>query len=299
MSDTNHTKPTYEELQQRLAETEEIIRVLRSGEIDAIISERDIALVRLRATEEALQQLNKTLLGRTAQLEAANKELEAFSYSVSHDLRNPLRAVDGFARILFDNYQDKLDDEGKRLLKVVRDNAARMGQMISDMLAFSRAGRTEVRQTEIDMEALIHMVVADLQPAMDGRDVRVEIQALPRAWGDPAMIRQVLENLIDNALKFTQPKKSAVVKIGAQPGERETVYFVKDNGVGFNMEYAGRLFGVFQRLHSVGEFEGTGIGLAIVKRIVERHGGRVWADGKVNEGATFYFTLPLKDRLHG
>lgn len=244
---------------------------------------------RRRAEEE--------LRGYAAQLEAANAELDAFSYSVSHDLRTPLRAIDGFSRILLEDYQERLDDEGRRLLNVVRDNTRKMGQLIDDILSFSRMGRQEMALSEVDMGALARSVFDELKAAA-GHPFEVKSGALPPALADPAMMRRVWTNLIDNAIKFTRPRAAAVIELGGALDGREIVYYVKDNGVGFDMQYVDKLFGVFQRLHGVGEFEGTGIGLAIVKRIVARHGGRVWAEGRVNEGATFYFALPAKEAGH-
>ncbi|WP_051862257.1 sensor histidine kinase [Ferrovum myxofaciens] len=235
---------------------------------------------------------------RTAQLEAANKELEAFSYSVSHDLRTPLRAIDGFSRILLDDYTSKLDDEGRRLLNVVRDNTSRMGQLIDDILKFSRAGRVEINFSEVDMERLAHEVFEELWSATVGQEVLVEIEHLPSMMGDRAMMRQVFVNLLSNSLKFSSARETIRIKVGGSVQGDETVYYVRDNGAGFDMQYVDKLFGVFQRLHGVTEFDGTGIGLAIVKRIVSRHGGRVWAEGKVNEGATIYFTFPTKEKEH-
>jgi PAS domain S-box-containing protein len=250
----------------------------------------------LKEAEHKVNELNRDLERRvnerTAQLEAANKELEAFSYSVSHDLRTPLRAIDGYSHILLEDYSDKLDDEGKRLLNVVRDNTSRMGQLIDDILKFSRAGRLEINFSRIDMEHLAHSVFEELQPSVAGGKLQLEIEHLPPATGDSAMMRQVFVNLLSNAIKFSRTAETPKVLVGATVKDSETVYYVKDNGVGFDMQYAAKLFGVFQRLHSVSEFEGTGIGLAIVKRIVTRHGGRVWAEGKVNDGATFYFSIP-------
>ncbi|MDD2914013.1 MAG: DUF3365 domain-containing protein [Gallionella sp.] len=240
------------------------------------------------------RDLEQRVAARTGDLEAANQELEAFSFSVSHDLRAPLRAIDGFSRILLDDYTDKLDEEGMRLLNEVRDNAGRMEQLIDDMLKFSRAGRVEIFFSEIDMEKLAREVVQELQPAVGDGKLQVEIDAIPPAKGDRAMLHQVFFNLLSNAIKFSRTKETPRIKLGCSIEGDEAVYFVRDNGVGFDMQYAGKLFGVFQRLHGVDEFEGTGIGLAIVKRIVTRHGGRVWADGQVNGGATFYFTLPVK-----
>ena len=264
---------------------------------------------RIKLLEEGLHQAErlrqmyenmKELAGkRTVQLEAVNKELEAFAYSVSHDLRAPLRAVGGFSRILLEDYTDKLDDEGKRLLNVVRDNTIRMEQLIDDILKFSRTGRMEMALAEIDMERLAREVFAELQPSVDSSKLQVEIERLPAARGDSAMMRQVFVNLLSNALKFSRNKEPARIKVGGSIEGDEAVYYVKDNGAGFDMRSADKLFGVFQRLHTVTEFEGTGIGLAIVKRIITRHGGRVWAEGKVDEGATIYFALPTKEAGHG
>ena len=237
---------------------------------------------------------------RTAQLEAANKELEAFSYSVSHDLRTPLRAIDGFSHMLLDDHSDKLDDEGKRLLKVVRDNTGRMGQLIDDILKFSRTGREEIIRSEIDMEKLAREVSEELQPSVASGKLQMEIGHIPPAKGDRAMMHQVFVNLLSNAIKFSRTREPAIIKVGGTIEWDEAVYFVRDNGAGFDMRYVDKLFGVFQRLHSVNEFEGTGIGLAIVKRIITRHAGRVWAEGKPNEGATIYFSLPTpQEKEHG
>jgi PAS domain S-box-containing protein len=253
-----------------------------------------IDITERRKAEEAIRQLNQDLAHRALELEAANKELEAFAYSVSHDLRAPLRAVDGFSRILEEDYGQKIDDEGRRLLGVVRAETALMGKLIDDLLSFSRIGRRELLMNEIDMKDLVRSVCNKLRSANPGRNIEVQIDELPRAFGDQAMVRQALVNLVSNALKFTRPREKAVIEISGGREDGENVYSIKDNGVGFDMQYADKLFGVFQRLHSTEEFEGTGVGLAIVQRIIHRHGGRTWAEGIVGEGATFYFTLPDK-----
>ncbi len=256
------------------------------------VTERRRAEEELRKYHERLEELVRE---RTGQLETANKDLEGFAYSVSHDLRVPLRAIDGFSQQVLKHYADKLDDEGKRYLNVVRDNTKKMSQLIDDILAFSRMGRLGMSMTEIDMGELAHAVFEDLKPNLAGRELSLEITPLPPCHGDLSMLRQVLVNLLGNAIKFTRPREAPLIEVGGRTESTETIYYVKDNGAGFDMQYADKLFGVFQRLHGVTEFEGTGIGLAIVKRIITRHGGRVWAEGKVDEGATFYFALPTKE----
>lgn len=234
---------------------------------------------------------------RTAELETAIYDLENFNYSASHDLRIPLRAIDGFSKILLDEHAGQLDDEAKRLLNIVRNNTVRMSQYIDDMLTFSRTGRKALTPEEIDMEELVREVMEEIAPA--GTGIELDIRSLPRTVADRAMMRQVFVCLLSNAVKFSRPRKSPRIQVGASVEGGEIIYYVKDNGVGFDMRYVGKLFGVFERLHSVTEFEGNGIGLAIFKRIVSRHGGRVWAEGKVDEGATVYFALPIKEKDHG
>lgn len=229
---------------------------------------------------------------RTAELEIANRELEAFTYSVSHDLRAPLRAIDGFSRKVSAGYGDQLDDEGRRQLQVVRDNAQRMGQLIDDLLAFSRLSRREMALQPLDMAAMARGVADELRSDEAQRTIVFSIAALPAAAGDAAMLRQVWVNLLSNAVKFTAQREIAHIEIAGRVDGDEVQYWVRDDGAGFDMQYAGKLFGVFQRLHRQDEFEGTGVGLAIAQRIVQRHGGRIWGEGKPDSGATFGFALP-------
>jgi light-regulated signal transduction histidine kinase (bacteriophytochrome) len=229
-----------------------------------------------------------------ALLESVNKELEAFSYSVSHDLRAPLRAISGFSQAVIEDYAPKLDDEGKRYLGLIQENAHRMGRLIDDLLTFSRLGRQQMTESEIDLDILAKSVFDELSALEPGRKIEFAIQSVPPVHGDASMICQVLTNLLSNAIKFTRNRDVAFIKFGYSTEYDGGAYYVRDNGVGFDMQYVGKLFGVFQRLHSISEFEGTGVGLALVSRIITRHGGRVWAEGKVNQGATLYFTLPQR-----
>jgi len=226
---------------------------------------------------------------RSAALEAANKDLESFSYSVSHDLRAPLRAIDGFARLLEQDHSNKLDAEARRLLGVIRENSGRMAELIDDLLAFSRLGRQTLRPERLDMAELAGAAWGELHA---GEATQFRLGRLPPARGDRALLRQVWANLLSNALKYSSKRQGAAVEVSGSDDGREAVYCVSDNGAGFDMRYYDKLFGVFERLHGQHEFPGTGVGLAIVQRIVARHGGRVWAEGKVNEGARFYFSLP-------
>jgi PAS domain S-box-containing protein len=249
-----------------------------------------------KRAEQAIRQLNADLERQAGQLQAANKELEAFSYSVSHDLRAPLRAIDGYTRILVEDYASSLDSEGKRICGVISREARRMGQLIDDLLAFSRLGRKEMYSSKIDMRAMVVAVLNELIKEESRERIDFHIARLPVVRGDSSLIRQVWVNLLSNALKFTSKKERPVIEIGSKASRDEITFYVRDNGAGFEMEYANKLFGVFQRLHSESEFSGTGVGLAIVQRIIRRHGGRVWAEGKVDQGATFYFALPRKEK---
>jgi light-regulated signal transduction histidine kinase (bacteriophytochrome) len=281
-------------------------KAVSEGNLDARAVERGPIEIAQTAVQfnRMLAALGKTkadLEKHAAQLAASHKDLESFSYSVSHDLRAPLRAIDGFSRILLEEYADKLDDEGRRLLTVVGDNAQKMAQLINDILAFSRAGRAAINVSEINMEELAAEILDELKPAAAGRTVNFRIHPLPPARADRAMMRQVFTNLLSNAIKFTQTRGVANIEVSGHAAGEENIYLVKDDGVGFDPQYTHKLFGVFQRLHSAEEFEGTGIGLAIVKRIIDKHGGRVWAEPKPGEGAVFYFSVPGRkpDATHG
>lgn len=281
----------FSEEKERLADIQKaILNVLEDLGI-----ERDKAdhINREMAAEIAERKRVEQLLeAQRQELEDSNKELEAFSYSVSHDLRAPLRAIDGYGRILIEDYEDRFDTEGRRVLGVISSETQRMGRLVDDLLAFSRLGRQKLQRSDIDMTALAQDVFEELSAQAPERALQLELNQLPVARGDRAMIRVALSNLLSNAVKFTRNEDPAVIEIGSGLEDGQTVYFVKDNGVGFDMQYAQKLFGVFQRLHSTEEFEGTGVGLALVQRVIHRHGGRVWAEGIVNEGATFSFSLP-------
>jgi len=230
-----------------------------------------------RAKEEALK---------------ASKEMEAFSYSVSHDLRAPLRAIDGFTQILVEDHSEKLDDEGKRVAGIIRASTVQMGKLIDDLLSFSRLGRQAITKNIVAMSTLVNDIINELKKTAPKRDIEFIVKDIPNAMADVDMMRVALTNLLANAFKFTSKKTKAVIEIGSKNENNTITYYIKDNGVGFDMKYIDKLFGVFQRLHSTEDFEGTGIGLSNVKRVIERHGGKVWAESKVGEGATFYFTLP-------
>ncbi len=250
--------------------------------------------------DEGLRQLNAELEARvsdrTAQLEAANKELEGFSYSVSHDLRAPLRWIVGFSDALMEDHGPALDDEARRKIGIIRNEGTRMGLLIDDLLAFSRLGRKALSTGEVHMTALAETCWETLKSQQDASRVDVRIDHLPDARGDRVLLGQVLVNLLSNALKFSAKQPNPRIDVSAITDQNEHIYFVRDNGAGFNPKYQAKLFGVFQRLHDAAEFPGTGVGLALVQRIVNRHGGRVWAEGKPDEGATFYFTLPKEQK---
>ncbi|MEQ1860647.1 MAG: PAS domain S-box protein [Chthoniobacteraceae bacterium] len=269
-----------------LGELSEGRRVLLSLAVD--VTDR-------KQAENDVRQLNAELeqrvADRTAALKAANKELEAFSYSVSHDLRAPLRAVDGFSQAVLEDFGSMLPEEGQRYLRTVREGAQKMGMLIDDLLTFSRLSRAPLRRKNVNTGAMVRSVLDDLSPQRKGRNIDLRITPLPECSGDPALLTQVWLNLLSNALKYTGRREVAVIEVGCERTPEGDVFFVRDNGTGFDMRYAGKLFGVFQRLHRAEDYEGTGVGLALVQRVIHRHGGRVWADAAVDRGATFHFTL--------
>ncbi len=242
-------------------------------------------------------ELEQRVAARTAQLEAANKELEAFSYSVSHDLRAPLRAIDGFSRLMLEDYGPQLEAEAQRYLKVVRENTQQMGQLIDDLLAFAHLNRQALETQRVETAQLARRALAEVHADQNERLVEIMIGDLPPCQGDPTLLKQVFVNLLSNALKFTRERTPARIEVGYAALDTEHIYFVRDNGAGFDMQFAHKLFGVFQRLHRAEDYEGTGVGLAIVQRIIHRHGGRIWAEAEVGKGATFYFTLPRAEHV--
>jgi len=280
-------------LRSKVAVFAELFR--KSSALRAEVEER-------RQAEERIRQLNIELSERVDQLAEANAELESFSYTVSHDLRAPLRQVSGFVALLQEGLSGRQNASDAEYIGLIQVAIARMGQLIDDLLSFSRVGRVEINRSVVNLTALVEQVRETLTPALNGRDVRWQIGALPEVEGDPAMLRQVFASLLDNALKFTRTRACAEIEIGARKEREQHIFFVRDNGVGFDARYADKLFGVFQRLHTGAEFEGTGIGLASVRRIIQRHNGLSWAESVSGEGTVVYFSLPLStatdERVH-
>jgi light-regulated signal transduction histidine kinase (bacteriophytochrome) len=257
----------------------------------AEIQERD------RSLHVAQAQLEARVQDATEELRTSNNELEAFTYSVSHDLRAPLRHITGFAALLQEHAANAIDAQGRRYLNTITESANRMATLIDDLLAFSRMGRASISKRRVDLAGLVGEAKDEVSTDLNGRRVQWVIGTLPCVLADPALLRPVLVNLLSNALKYSSTRDEARIEIGAESNANEVIVSVSDNGVGFDMAYAHKLFGVFQRLHRADEFSGTGIGLANVRRIVQRHGGRTWAEGAVGTGATFYFSLPAEDRI--
>ncbi|HEV3234498.1 MAG TPA: ATP-binding protein [Candidatus Dormibacteraeota bacterium] len=275
--------------------SDEVARLTAYSAAIAAALERVRLVESLRDSEDQLRQLNlnleKRVAQRTEQLEASNKELEAFSYTVSHDLRAPLRAINGFSRILMDESREQLDEDGQRYLGLIGTNAEDMGRLIDGLLTFSRLTRQEMKHQLVDTGDVVARVIDGLKASANGRIIDFKVREMPNSRSDLVLLQQVYANLIGNAAKFTRDRNPATIEVGTRHENGETVYFVKDNGVGFDMKYADKLFGVFQRLHRADEYEGTGAGLAIVQRIIHRHGGRIWAESTPGQGAAFYFTL--------
>ena len=283
------------------------VEAMKAGALDYILKPFKLSVVlpvlsralivrKLRMENIALE---KSVRERTAELEKANhelefanKELEAFSYSVSHDLRAPLRHIDGFSELLVEGYGEQLPEAGKKLLRNVRNGAQRLGQLIEDLLRFSRLGRQPLTKSTVSLSKLVQEVLNDLESERQGRQVEIRVGDLPDCLGDYSLLKQVFTNLLTNALKFTRKREQALIEISAEKHDDEITCSVCDNGAGFDMQFATKLFGVFQRMHKESDFEGTGVGLSIVQRVIHRHGGRIWAEAELNKGARFHFTLP-------
>lgn len=280
---------------QQAKETLEARVTARTAELAETNKRLQFELAERARAEEQIKQLNEGLerrvVERTAQLEAANREMEAFSYSVSHDLRAPLRRINGFSQILLEDFAEQLSKEARSHLELIAANTGKMGHMIDDLLNLSRLDRREIVLKEVSLNAMVESVVKDLHAEAEGREIEWQIVQLPSVRCDPGLMQQVFANLLSNAIKYTRPRARAVIVVGQKIIEGRLVIFVRDNGAGFDPKYTDKLFGAFQRLHSDAEFEGTGVGLATVQRIVRRHGGRIWAEGKVGQGAVFYFSL--------
>jgi two-component system sensor kinase len=277
-------------LAEELTVTNEELRV--QAEELAIANEE----LRVQAEELAVHQeeLERRVKERTAELQAANQELESFSYSVAHDLKTPVRAIEGFSRMLMGEHAAQLDAEALRLLQVVCDNTKLMHHLIDDLLGFSRLTRQPMRKSDISLSDMARQVFERLKSGEPDRNLQLAIHDLPSAFADYSLLYQVMMNILGNAIKYTRDRENAIIEVGGRIEGNEKIFYVKDNGAGFDERYVSKLFNPFQRLHLCSEFEGTGIGLAVVQRIIQKHGGRVWAEGKVDEGATFYFALPIE-----
>ncbi len=285
--DITEPKRQEDERQKLLAEQQAL-----SEELTATNEELTTQAEELTLQKDKLERLNADLRSQQQLLEVANEELESFSYSVSHDLKTPVRAIQGFSRMLMAEHTDKLDAEGLRLLQVIVTNTKLMHHLIDDLMALSRLGRLRIRKSVTNLTAMARQVFEQLRTQVPERNLQLTLSNLPPGLGDQPLLYQVMQNLLSNAIKFTRYKEVAVIEVGWRTEGKENIYYVKDNGAGFDERYVTNLFRPFQRLHICAEYEGTGVGLAIVKRIIQRHGGRVWAEGKVGEGATFYFALP-------
>ena len=268
-----------------------------NAELEQRVDERTTAL---RSSEREVHELNheleKRVIQRTTQLEVANQELEAFTYSVSHDLRAPLRHISGFSKILVEEFGPSLSPEAQRYLQRIQESTTRMGVLVDDLLNLARLGRKQLRCQVTGLDSVVQEVISDLKPESDGRQVEWRVSSLPFVECDPSLIKQVFQNLLSNALKYTRPRASTVIEVNQTNADGQAVVFVRDNGVGFSMKYADKLFGAFQRLHRSEDFEGTGVGLATVQRIIQKHGGRVWVEAELDKGATFYFTIGIPEQ---
>ena len=269
----------------------------RSHRFTVVVQDITVLMAAQKSLEEMNITLEKRVIDRTFELQSINRELEAFSYSVSHDLRAPLRAIDGFTRIFQETHTASIDQEGLNLLDLIHRNTISMGQLIDDLLAFSRLTKRDFNYMKINMAELAHEVFEELTSPEIRKIIRFTVKEIPSVVGDPPMVRQLWRNLIGNAIKFSAPRTQPEIEISSFPDDSKTVYSIRDNGVGFNMQYAHKLFDIFQRLHPTSEFEGTGVGLAIVQRIVLRHHGYIRAEGKEGEGAVFYFTLAADNQI--
>jgi light-regulated signal transduction histidine kinase (bacteriophytochrome) len=284
-------KPSYDELIAKLAETEDILEALRNQEVDAIVGKKNILMVRLKETEDQLKKQRNYLEKLVNDLEAANKELESFSYSVSHDLRAPLRTLDGFSGMLLEDYGDKLDETGKDYLNRIRKAGQTMSQLIEDMLKLSRITRAEILKEEVNLSDLARTICDELKATQPDRQLECIVAPQIAVYADKHLLEILMRNLLDNSWKYSSKCPITRIEVGSASQNEKKVYFIRDNGIGFDMKYADRLFVPFQRLHSNQEYAGTGIGLATVQRVIQRHSGKIWAESEVGKGSTFYFTL--------